>query len=366
MKIIFNQGVANINSTQKNKERNGDMIRKYKIKWLFILLLSFMVIFPGKGYADFTYTVKSGDTLYLISKAYSVSITSIKTANNLTTDYLYVNQKLTIPTDKIIQYTVISGDTLWKISQKYNTTIDRIKTLNNLTSDYLTVGQVLIIEKDTIVSNVTYASYRTHTVKAGDNLWSIGVLYDVTISGIKTLNGLTSDYLTIGQVLKIPASIVYTLDSIVESKLIVFPFKAKTDYQAFTNSYAAARDYSTTGTVRVHEGQDIMANKGTPVYAMGAGVITNIGWNEYGGYRIMIKLDGINYSLYYAHFSKYADGMYIGKKVSAGELVGYVGDTGYGPEGTTGKFAPHLHVGIYKTSDMTTINPYPYLKKLSQ
>jgi len=347
----------------KNNEGNGDMIRNHKIRWLVILFLSFMVVFPGKGYADFTYTVKSGDTLYLISKAYFVSITSIKTANNLTTDYLYVNQKITIPTDKIIQYTVLSGDALWKVSQKYNTTIDRIKTLNNLTSDYLTVGQVLIIEKDT---NNTYVSYRTHTVKAGDNLWGISTLYDVTISGIKTLNSLTSDYLTIGQVLKIPASIVYPIDSVVASKLIVFPFKAKTDYQAFTNNYAAARDYSTTGATRVHEGQDIMANKGTPVYAMGAGVITNIGWNEYGGYRLMIKLDGISYSLYYAHFSKYADGMYIGKKIYAGELVGYVGDTGYGPEGTSGKFAPHLHVGIYKTSDMSTINPYPYLKKLIQ
>ncbi|HBY20478.1 MAG: hypothetical protein A2Y24_05540 [Clostridiales bacterium GWE2_32_10] len=346
-------------------ERVDLMIRNNKTKWLVVMLfISMMTISTGTSYADFTYTVKSGDSLYLIGKDYSVSASSIKTANNLTTDNIYINQRLIIPTDKIIEYKVVLGDSLWKISQKYSTTADRIKVLNNLKSDEINVGQVLIIEKNMTSTGSTYTNYRTHTVKSGETLWGIAISYDVSVAGIKSLNNLTSDYLTLGQVLKIPDSQAYTIDSALASKLIVFPFKSSSNYEAFTNNYAAPRDYSNSGTTtRVHEGQDIMANKGTPVYAMGAGVITNIGWNDYGGYRLMIKLDGVSYSLYYAHFSGYAPSLYVGKKIAVGELVGYVGDTGYGPEVTTGKFPPHLHVGLYK-SDMTTVNPYPYLRDL--
>ncbi|MNP66451.1 L-Ala--D-Glu endopeptidase precursor [compost metagenome] len=73
-----------------------------------------------------------------------------------------------------------------------------------------------------------------------------------------------------------------------------------------------------------------------------------------------MRVDGSN-AFYYAHLSRYAEGIGPGSKVTKGQLIGYVGSTGYGPEGTSGLFLPHLHVGIYQTSPWKALNAYPYL-----
>lgn len=96
-------------------------------------------------------------------------------------------------------YVVKSGDSLWKIANTYNTTVAAIKSFNNLTSDTLTIGQVLRIPTSTTTSSGT-----TYIVKNGDSLWKIANTYNTTVAAIKSLNNLTSDNLTIGQVLRIP------------------------------------------------------------------------------------------------------------------------------------------------------------------
>ncbi len=332
---------------------------------LFSLTMALTILGGKSSHADFTYTVKSGDSLYTISTTYASTITGIKTQNKLTSDNIFINQKLVIPTTKFTSYTVVSGDTLWKIGEKFKVQVTEIQKYNpGLTATNLLVGSILVMPVSTTTTTTTTTTqpaYRTHTVVAGDTLWGVSVKYNVTISEIKTLNNLTLDYLTIGTVLKLPAAKTYTTVSEVRSGVTVFPFK--TSYTPYDDNYGIPREWSPTGQViRTHDGLDIMASTGTPVYAVSDGVITRMGWNEYGGYRLMIKMNGINYSVYYAHFSRYATGMYEGKTVRAGELIGYVGSTGYGPEGTSGKFVPHLHIGIYRLSDGTTLNPYPYMK----
>ncbi|MEH7118199.1 LysM peptidoglycan-binding domain-containing protein [Neobacillus vireti] len=93
------------------------------------------------------YTVQSGDTLWKISQANRISVTDLKTWNHLTTDTLYVNQKLSLlaPHSHDTTYTVQSGDTLWKISIRFNISVTELKSRNNLTSDTIQVGQVLKI-----------------------------------------------------------------------------------------------------------------------------------------------------------------------------------------------------------------------------
>ena len=102
-----------------------------------------------------------------------------------------------------------------------------------------------------------------------------------------------------------------------------------------------------------------------PVVSMTDGVIEAIGWLRLGGYRIGIRSSsGIYY--YYAHMESYAEDLTEGSEVKAGQFLGFVGDTGYGEEGTTGRFAVHLHVGIYVPDDSgadVAVNAYPYLKK---
>jgi len=99
----------------------------------------------------------------------------------------------------VIEYVVRSGDTLWLLAQRYNTTVDAIKRLNGLTSDNLSIGQVLKIPSTT--PPVPYFDY---TVRSGDTLWLLAQRFGTTVDDIMNLNGLSSDLLNIGQVLRIP------------------------------------------------------------------------------------------------------------------------------------------------------------------
>lgn len=142
------------------------------------------------------------------------------------------------------------------------------------------------------------------------------------------------------------------------------------DYIYYSDSYGADRTY---GGDRVHEGCDIMTVHNTrgelPIVSVCDGVIEKIGWLELGGYRVGIRSEsGVYY--YYAHLYDYADNIREGDTVSAGQIIGYIGDTGYSKvEGTTGNFAVHLHFGIYvydKAGNEYTLNPFPLLKGLEE
>ena len=160
-----------------------------------------------------------------------------------------------------------------------------------------------------------------------------------------------------------------TLLQNVEKEVSYFPIPESTVDKSlktsYTDSWMMERKYKgTTG----HEGTDIMASineRGIyPVVSMTDGTVTNLGWLEKGGYRIGITSESGTY-YYYAHLDSYA-GISEGEQVIAGELLGYMGDSGYGPEGTKGKFAVHLHVGIYsyKDGEEISVNPYYVLRSL--
>lgn len=96
------------------------------------------------------------------------------------------------------------------------------------------------------------------------------------------------------------------------------------------------------------------------------GYVENIGWLNLGGWRIGVRSPSGGY-FYYAHLSDYARDFQPGEQIRAGELLGFMGDTGYGPEGTQGLFPVHLHLGIYFTSEEgkeISVNPYPLLRIL--
>lgn len=132
---------------------------------------------------------------------------------------------------------------------------------------------------------------------------------------------------------------------------------------SYVNSWMAERNYNGKG---VHEGTDLIANKNEsglyPIVSMTDGVVTKKGWLEKGGYRIGITTDKGAY-FYYAHLDSYAN-LEVGDQVKAGDLIGFMGDTGYGPEGTVGKFVVHLHLGIYLNIDgkEVAVNPYWVLR----
>ncbi len=113
------------------------------------------------------------------------------------------------------------------------------------------------------------------------------------------------------------------------------------------DDFGAERTY---GYNRPHLGHDMMASVGTPVVAVESGRVECMGWNQYGGWRIGIRSFDSKRYWYYAHLRQnrpYAEGLKEGDEVKAGDVIGYVGRTGYSTtENTNGIEESHLHLGL--------------------
>ncbi len=166
----------------------------------------------------------------------------------------------------------------------------------------------------------------------------------------------------------------YELYENIWKDLVYFPVPESTENEeavvAYENSWMFERTY---GGSYGHEGTDLMAGIQKagyyPVVSISDGVVEKIGWLEKGGWRIGIRsLHDVYF--YYAHLSSYAEEFKEGDVIKAGQILGYMGDTGYGvKEGTSGKFDVHLHLGIYiRTEEIRelAVNPYWFLKYLEQ
>lgn len=140
----------------------------------------------------------------------------------------------------------------------------------------------------------------------------------------------------------------------------MFPVPLYTDH-SYRNTWGDARGF---GGRRIHEGTDIFAHYGVPVRATSYGVIEVKGWNKFGGWRVGIR-DINNTYHYFAHLNGFKKDLEIGQVVKPGDIIGSVGSSGYGPPGTSGKFPPHLHYGMYKDNGYSewSFDPYPYLKR---
>ena len=130
------------------------------------------------------------------------------------------------------------------------------------------------------------------------------------------------------------------------------------DPHSFGDSFGYPRMMG-TGYEHAHQGTDIMAPKGTPLFAAERGIITKMGSDVLGGTKIWVKGESGTY-YYYAHLSAFADGMHDGLVVDAGTVIGFVGDTGNAKGG-----APHLHFEIHPDGG-PAVNPYPLLKVVDQ
>lgn len=113
------------------------------------------------------------------------------------------------------------------------------------------------------------------------------------------------------------------------------------------DDFGVSRSY---GYKRRHLGNDLMGSIGTPIVAIEGGTVEALGWNRYGGWRIAIRSFDGKRSYYYAHLRRnrpYKEGLEIGSKVKAGEVIGYLGMTGYSEEeNINGMKVPHLHLGM--------------------
>lgn len=113
------------------------------------------------------------------------------------------------------------------------------------------------------------------------------------------------------------------------------------------DDFGVSRSY---GFRRKHLGHDMMGQVGTPIVAVESGYIEALGWNQYGGWRIGIRSFDKKRYYYYAHLRKnfpYTKSLKVGSIVQAGDVIGYLGRTGYSSsENANNINTPHLHFGI--------------------
>lgn len=187
-----------------------------------------------------TYRVQAGDTLYSIARKFNTTVNDIKRVNNLNSNTLAIGQNLIIPSNgaetpipqESLTYAVKAGDTLYSLAKRFNTTVDNIKSANNLTSNILSLGQILIIStNDELIPPV---SSKTYIVKSGDSLFSIASKYNITVNNLKSTNNLSSNIISIGQELIIPTN------EMPSTSYITYTVKSG------DNLYSIARRYDTT------------------------------------------------------------------------------------------------------------------------
>ena len=199
---------------------------------------------------------------------------------------------------------------------------------------------------------------------------------DISSANISSIN--KSSFVRIRNYLKKKQPQLFNLEKNTYNGLLAyikyFPvprYNKRKELVNYVNSWNYERTYKGN---RTHEGTDVMGdiNKDGiyPVVSVSDGYISNIGWLELGGWRIGITSpSGIYY--YYAHLDSYAKEYKEGDVIRAGDIIGYMGSTGYSKvEGTKNKFPVHLHFGIYITPDPDiaadyeeiALNPYNILK----
>lgn len=160
------------------------------------------------------YTVKAGDTLSTIASRYGVSVVRLKRANRLSGDSLRIGDRLEIPTQVAVSdapkrvaqsrtHRVRSGESLYTIGKRYGVSVDRIKAANGLRRNKIRVGQELVIPARSS-GGAGVSEGKVHRVRSGDTLSEIARRYGTTVSKLRSANGLTSNRLRIGQELKIP------------------------------------------------------------------------------------------------------------------------------------------------------------------
>ena len=154
------------------------------------------------------HTVKSGESLSLISAKYNVTITALKRLNNLSKNTVYIGQKIKLPGGtkvspaKASVHTVKRGDTLSEIADKYAIKLSTLKRINNLSKNTVYVGQKLKLTS----ASSTSTKPDFYTVKSGDSLSEIAQKYSLKLSTLKSINNLTKNTVYIGQKLKLSPS----------------------------------------------------------------------------------------------------------------------------------------------------------------
>ena len=329
------------------------------------------------------HVVQPGDTLYAIAKKYGISLVDLLTLNKLTSNMIYVGDRLVLPDSVIVEgnnpdedtdeekapttptseYTVVVGDTLYKIAAANGLTVGELKSLNALTSDTIFVGQKLLLVKTTTTApdktenesnnNADQTTTQSYTVKSGDTLWSIANATNMTVAALKAANSLTSDAIYPGQVLKTVGTSAPTTGTNTGTTITGAFIKPASGYISSPFGY---RTSPINGAQEFHRGVDIAGN-GT-ISAAQAGVVEVATYHySYGNYVVINhgKINGVTIKTLYAHMQSGLS-VSVGQTVSQGQKIGVMGTTG----SSTGV---HLHFEVQENG--AVVNPMNYINGIT-
>lgn len=184
------------------------MKKDFSKKWMIASLLATSVTFPNVVIYGQAYSVQPGDSLYNIAARYGTTVEALQQNNSLTSTALYPGQTLTVASKlrraASIQtkYTVKPGDSLYLISQRFGISVNALKSANNLSGNYLNVGKILTIPSS---SGSGTSGSSIHYVKTGESLYLIAQKYGITVNELKNANRLSGNTILSGQALTIPA-----------------------------------------------------------------------------------------------------------------------------------------------------------------
>lgn len=258
------------------------------------------------AFAATQYSVKPGDSLYKIGKAYNVSVQSIQSTNQLSNNAIYPGESLTLPTSSnassTVTYIVKSGDSLFKISKAHQVSVANLMALNNLSGTMIYPGQTLKLPAGASSTTASVSSINTitqaYTVKSGDSLYKIGQAYGVSVSSLKADNQLTSDVIYVGQTLQIPNGGTSTA----AVPAISGATTASTTASKPASSAAQTTAFNFTSTQKNLLERLVTAEAtGEPLAAQVA--ITNVILNRIESSQFPNTLDGVIYQTYGVHYA---------------------------------------------------------------
>lgn len=169
--------------------------------WLYRTLAAALLCLAASGYAEaLVHKVKRGENLSTIARRYGVSTAQIRHWNKLRSDKILVGQRLQVRTSasRSKSYVVRRGDTVSEIAQRFGVSVSQLRSLNNLRRDRIYPGQRLVLRST--------RSTATHRVRRGDTLGEIAQAYSTSVGRLRQLNNLKSHRITSGQVLKVSES----------------------------------------------------------------------------------------------------------------------------------------------------------------
>ncbi len=288
-----------------------------------------------------SYLVREGDTLSDVAARLGVSVQELAEANGIEDpNFIVAGKMLVVPSDggSATEYLVRKGDTLWSISASLGVPVADLARANGLEDpNYVPADRLLSVPPVGVASGagtatvpnlVVNAAAGHYTVRKGDSLSDIALTLGVPVGQLAAANGISNpDLIRVGQVISAPNV-----------------WECPVPVATFVNDYGYVRPDGF-----VHAGIDMFAPRGTPIHAPVGGTVEPYP-NPSGGNALQLYgNDGNRY--YLAHLDDYGETGSVG----AGDVIGYVGNTG-----DAAMTSSHLHFEIHPGGG-STVNPFPTL-----